>query len=107
MNQLNFFDRPRFPRARRTDPASSHRAAAEIESTGRASKHCAVILEALEHRPGCTCREIAVVCGLEYPQVSKRLKELVTMGRLRCAEWHEGIPVCTVIGRGVNRYWPV
>lgn len=80
------------PRARRTDPATSHRAARNARQF--ATGHFALILGALESGPG-TFKEIAERCGLERHAVARRLPELQQAGRVKrtgverdgCAEW--------------------
>lgn len=90
-------------RARRTDPLTSHQAAAEAEASGRAhAQRQLCILEVLKN-PGRTAAEIAVVTGLERHAPSRRLPELreaglVTNGRSR---------ICSVTGRLSITWFPV
>lgn len=64
------------PRARATDPASSHAAAAEIEASGAAAAHRAIILAAVRAHPGRTSLELAGITGLDRHAISRRLSEL-------------------------------
>jgi hypothetical protein len=63
-------------RARRTDPPTSHDAAAR--KIGRVSTHGAKIRLALMEMmsEGGTCHEIAAKCGLHYVQVARMMKAL-------------------------------
>lgn len=73
LGQLVPRDPPRAPRARATDPDTSHEAAAEVHEFE--GDHHAQILDALRLGPaGAT--EIAGRCGLGRDQVGKRLCEL-------------------------------
>lgn len=65
------------PRARSTDPVTSHLAAAHAERF--IGNHRDRILKALEH-PG-TAYDIAERSGLEYHAVQRRLKELERDGQ--------------------------
>lgn len=68
---------PLFAAARRTDPATSHAAAA----TAPVAEHQAKILEALSIGPA-GASGIAARCGLFSHQVNKRLNELAKAGRI-------------------------
>jgi hypothetical protein len=62
------------PRARRTDPLTSHEAAARVPEFG--DDHRDRIVAALrEHGPG-TCWDIAGWTGLDHVRVARRMKEL-------------------------------
>lgn len=79
------------PRARRRDPATSHKAAARAQSV--APSHRNIIAAALE-TPG-TVKDVAARTGLSQYAASKRLAELAAMGLIRltgqeregCREW--------------------
>jgi predicted Rossmann fold nucleotide-binding protein DprA/Smf involved in DNA uptake len=74
------------PRARATDPATSHAAAKRAPVAG----HCAKVLEALAAGPAGQT-EIARRAGLTVAAVSKRLPELRDAGRIeRCGECRSG-----------------
>ena len=70
---------PLFAAARRTDPATSHAAAARV--TEFAGEHHAAILTALAVGPA-GASGIAERCGLSGHQVNKRLTELAKAGRI-------------------------
>jgi DNA-binding MarR family transcriptional regulator len=79
------------PRARRSDPISSHDAADELEATGRLRVQQQVVLDAVHRFPGLTSRELAGQAHLDRYMVARRLSELqagglITRGPLRvCA----------------------
>jgi predicted transcriptional regulator len=66
------------PRARRTDPETSHAAAANADLF--AGKHADRILAALREMGTGTAHEIAVATGLSVVQVDRRRKEMETAG---------------------------
>lgn len=104
MNQLglDFTNTPRAPvapgrkeepaRSRRSDPATSQRAASKVRQFD--SGHFALIMEALAQGPA-NFKEIAERCGLERHAVARRLPELRDAGKVRrtdqeregCAIW--------------------
>ncbi|MAH46986.1 winged helix-turn-helix domain-containing protein [Candidatus Pacearchaeota archaeon] len=83
MSQLrlpfDLFDRAH-ARARRSDPGTSHVAAAEVEASGSAKAQRALCLQTVRSTPGLTAAEIAVVTGLERHAPSRRLPELRDCG---------------------------
>jgi predicted ArsR family transcriptional regulator len=85
------------PLFRRTDPATSHAAAATVKTF--AGEHHAAILEALSHGPA-GASGIAARCGLLGHQVNKRLGELAKAGRIV----ETGRVVTSSSGRG-EREW--
>ena len=82
-------------RARKTDPATSHDAALEAESSGRAASQRATCFEEVMKTPGQTAAEIAAATGLERHVPSRRLPEL---REARCVTNGEVRP-CRVAGR--------
>jgi hypothetical protein len=79
------------PRARRSDPETSHLAAERIKPKLRAQQQA--VLDALARWPGSTAVELAHETGLDRYLVSRRLPELVPVWARR------GKPrVCTVAG---------
>lgn len=64
---------PPAPRARRTDPTTSHAAAKRAENF--VGTHVEQIQEALVFAQG-TAREISAVCGLTVEQIDRRLPEM-------------------------------
>ena len=73
MHQLDAFTDT--PRARRSDPDTSHTAADRIRPKLRAQQQA--VLDALAKWPGSTAVELAHVSGLDRYLVSRRLPELV------------------------------
>lgn len=70
------------PRARRTDPGTSH-VAAQRMSRGRADAHRQTILAAIRAHPWSTYRGLAELTGLEPVAVGRRLVELERAGLAR------------------------
>jgi hypothetical protein len=66
--------------ARKTDPATSHQAAQQIERNGRAAKQRDACLLWVNQRPGSTAAEIAALAELERHVPSRRLPELRDAG---------------------------
>lgn len=70
-------------RARKSDPVTSHQAAAEVEASGTAARHHRMILDTLIREDGLTSDEIAKFAGLDRVAAARRMKELETEGRIR------------------------
>lgn len=68
-------------RARSADPATSHAAAASVQSFGK--QHHAVITFALLHNGPSTLYELARHTGLQHIQIGRRMSELEQLGRVR------------------------
>lgn len=66
------------PRARRSDPRTSHIAAAQLARSGALSRQQRVVLRLVERYPGRTSIELAELSGgdLDRYQVARRLPEL-------------------------------
>lgn len=90
---------PLFAAARRSDPATSHAAAASV--TTFAGEHHAAILTSLAVGPA-GASGIAERCGLSGHQVNKRLTELARTGRIV----ETGRTVTSASGRG-EREWQI
>jgi len=90
---------PLFPAARKTDPPTSHAAAAVIKEF--TSEQHSAILKALAAGPAGASR-IAERCGLAPHQVGKRLKELEVAGRITLT----GRTVASASRRG-EREWKI
>lgn len=90
-------DLPLFAAARRSDPPTSHAAAAQAVSLR--GEHQRLILEALAIGPA-GASGIAERCGLVSHQVNKRLTELARTGRIV----ETGRTVRSASGRG-EREW--
>lgn len=90
------------PRARKSDPETSHLAAEEIKRSGALGAQQARVLEAVRTYPGKTAVELAKLAGLDRYLVSRRLPELVPLWVRR------GPPRdCTVNGRPQSTWFPV
>lgn len=70
------------PRARNTDPETSHEAAAAIAASGDLGRQQAVVLEAVKRWPGLTSLELASRLRLDRYQVARRLPELERAGQV-------------------------
>lgn len=84
MTQLELFTSA--PLARKSDPATSHIAAAAIEP--RLSEQQKEVLRLVENMPGRTSAEMAVWCSSRYAlaMIRRRLPELVRLGYVRTLE---------------------
>jgi len=90
-------------RARSTDPSTSHDAAREAESSGRAAGQRLICLGQVLRVPGLTAAEIAVRTGLERHVPSRRLPELREQGLVR----NGGERTCGETGRRSMTWEPV
>jgi hypothetical protein len=80
VSQLSIeFDAP--PRARKTDPATSHEAARRAELF--ATSHAERIVCALRMRGPSTAHELEPHTRLNYVQIDRRMHELVKAGRIK------------------------
>lgn len=80
-----------FPRARSTDPETSHDAAANAEKFART--HAGRIAVALMAMGSGTADEIARITGLSVVQVDRRLPEMKSAGLARVLEGIDGKPL--------------
>ena len=72
---------PSFPRlARSTDPAPSHRAAREMETSGQLKSDMMTALEAVREFPHRTATELEALRGCRDGKVRKRLAQLRRLG---------------------------
>lgn len=69
--------------SRRSDPVTSHDAAAAVVASGTRDSHYGLILAALAAEPGMTSDEIARRAGLDRHAAARRLPELADFGRVR------------------------
>jgi hypothetical protein len=98
-------------RARNTDPASSHIAAAEANTTGRAKRQRAQAYNAVYEHDGLTCRELARHMASDQIGVLKknellhrRLPELREDGQIKNGKH---LRICTVTKRRAVTWWLV
>ncbi len=82
-------------RARRSDPATSHEAARDVELQGVAGSQRRACYDYVLLNPGMTAAEIAVKLGLERHVPSRRLPELRDAGLVE----NGPARICGVVGR--------
>lgn len=81
--QHDMFGIPPMAHARRADPATSHKAAAEMNAGGRTEKHADIVAKMVAAHPGLTSAELALKDKrLTHPQIHKRLRDLARAGRI-------------------------
>jgi hypothetical protein len=80
----HFFDDIQLVRARKTDPATSKRAA--LESARFADSHAGRILRCLQLHGKRDTHQIAQITGLEVVQVDRRSSELVRSGLVKVVD---------------------
>lgn len=71
------------PRARATDPSSSHAAADELERSGRADRQLDQVQRLVRRYPGRTSKMLATMGRVDRYMVARRLSELERQGRVR------------------------
>lgn len=94
--------RPHFL-ARRTDPASSHAAAAEVTRSGRLAAQKAQVLAAVRQWPGRTSLELASRMAADRYVIARRLPDLEKDGLVRKG----GIRQCSAGSRPAVEWWPI
>lgn len=82
--------------ARRTDPASSHAAAAEMNASGAAKRQREAVVDLVFLHPGRTSKELAKLSDLDRYQIARRLPEAEKAGQVERRE--DGSRECT--------WWP-
>lgn len=82
MEQSDLFKPTGIARARNADPETSHQAAKQIETSGKAGTQRAEVLAVVQKFPGSTAGEIAFYGLLDRHAVSRRLPELREMGKV-------------------------
>lgn len=97
---------PTFARARVTDPVSSHKAAADMERTGRAKAQAERVLAAIRRFPGSTSAELSKSAHIERYATARRLPELLKAGAVTRADPGEHTVPCVVSGKRVCRWYP-
>ena len=89
------------PRARRSDPVTSHLAAQEMYETGAADRQAQSVLGMVQMRPGMTSAGLAAHFGADRYMVARRLPELEARGLVR-----KGKSIrCPVSGRAAVTWW--
>lgn len=100
------------PRARVSDPETSHLAAARVKSTGVLGKQQQRVKALVEQYPGCTSAELAMHLAIDEgkgpgawavyrPMVARRLPEIAPL-YVRKGEARE----CSVTGSPGIQWWP-
>lgn len=85
MQQTTFLDgndlvQPIVARARAHDPETSHLAAEQVESSGKADAHRNIIVELIRQHPGSTTGELTqYTTELKHQQIWRRMSELEEM----------------------------
>lgn len=105
--QLDLFTQPQWksvltPAARRTDPESSHAAAAHMQRTGKRVAQQDRATAAVRAFPGRTSFELALCTDLDRYMLARRLPECETAGRVRRGPMR----ACTVTGRLAMEWLP-
>ncbi len=91
------------PRARRSDPVTSHLAAQEMYETGAADRQAQSVLGMVQTRGGMTSAELAAHFHADRYMVARRLPELEARGLIR-----RGNPTrCRISGRQAMTWWGV
>lgn len=90
------------PIARKTDPTSSHLAAAEITASGARAHQQAQTIAAVRAYPGRTSQELAELTQIDRYTLARRLPECVTAGAVRKGEQRP----CGVTDRLALTWWP-
>jgi hypothetical protein len=104
MVQLDLFDAQ--PKARRTDPITSHLAAEHAEQTGTISRQQTIVAELVCRHPGNTSAELAWsedAKGLDRYAIARRLPELERLGLVRKGEPR----ICSESGRLAVTWEPI
>jgi hypothetical protein len=101
MPQLNLFDAA--PKARATDPVTSHEAAEQAERSGLIGKQQAEVLELVRSHSGCTSAELGELLGGHGARfiVARRLPELERLGKVRRGEKR----TCRAHGTAAVTWW--
>ena len=88
------------PIARRSDPPTSHRSAAEHTATGARGANAELLYAAIAAHPDLTCGELLDFSGLDRAECSKRLSDLHATFRIEAV----AVRRCSVTGKNA-RTW--
>lgn len=109
MTQLDLFDAQ--PKARRTDPVTSHLAADHAEQAGIIGRQQEIVAELVRKHPGNTSAELAWsedAQGLDRYAIARRLPELARQTQERPALVKQGDKrICSESGRLAVTWEPV
>lgn len=99
-----FEERERSPIARRSDPATSHLAAAEITESGVRDRQVQAVSEAVRKWPGKTSNELGAIADFMDRYIfARRLPEAERLGLVKRGEPR----VCAVSRKKALTWWPV
>lgn len=98
--QQEMFDAPI---ARRTDPLTSHEAAADITESGVRGRQMADVLTAVKRYPGRTSAELGSVSRFDRWVAARRLPELEKKGLVVRGEARK----CRITSKRSITWWPV
>lgn len=90
------------PAARRTDPVTSHLAAAEVTGSGVRADQQRRAAAAVRQWPGCTSMELALKAHQDRYAVARRLPECVVAGSVRKGPTKR----CPISGRLALTWFP-
>jgi hypothetical protein len=90
------------PAARRSDPESSHAAAAEITKSGARAHQQQLAAAAVRQFPGHTSMELAELAGMDRYALARRLPECETAGTVK----RGAVTTCTITKRKALVWWP-
>ena len=92
---------PSTARARNTDPATSHEAAAQVERSGSAEVDRVRALQAVHQWPGSTSAELADRIGMDRHAIARRLPELREAGKVENGDKR----ACCIKGTAQMTWW--
>lgn len=99
-----FEERERTPIARRSDPATSKAAAADVTASGARDRQVNAVAAAVRRWPGKTSNELGAIAGdMDRYVAARRLPEAEKIGLVRRGEAR----VCAVSGKRAITWWPV
>lgn len=79
------------PKARRTDPDTSHQAALDVAPRAQADRDLVLRVHS-EHPDGLTDFELAALCGRQQTSLGKRRGDLCADGLIERTEWRRPAP---------------
>lgn len=100
--RLESLRRVETPAARRSDPETSHLAAAQHTASGERAYQLAQAVAAVRTLPGRTSFELALATDLDRYMLARRLPEAITAGAVKKGDQR----ACKVTGRQALTWWP-
>ncbi len=92
-----------FALSRRDDPATSHKAEADIKADGTHARMMDLAMDVLVANPGNTANELEQMAGEQNGAVRKRLNDWLHKGRAE----KRGERKCRITGRTAGLWFPV